>query len=107
MSSARADGRNRRPAGQPRSLSPEGKRFTATHPALYLHCWANFEGMNITANVDWLDDQGRLQRVVVAKQTWQPPMPNEVDVVLWAARALSAWLEARIMAMGDAELSAS
>lgn len=77
----------------PRDLSPEGKRFTATHPALSLHIWCNFSGVHVVAHVDHLDATGRLQRVEVAKATFRPAEVSERLVVEWGQRALTAWLE--------------
>lgn len=89
----------------PSSLSEEGKAFTATHPALYLHVWCNYSGINVVANVDHLDAKGRLRRVEIAHATFRTPPPREEDIVLWGARALASWLEARIMDLGEAELN--
>lgn len=76
----------------PRSLSEEGRRFTATHPALYMHIWANFEGVHVVAVVDWLNQEGRLERLEIQRATWKPAAVSERLVVEWGARALSAWL---------------
>lgn len=97
---------NRLSAG-PRSLSPEGKAFTATHPALMLHVWCNFEGVHVTAMVDWLDRHGKLQRIEVARASWKPPAVTEELVVEWGARALSRWLETRALAEAEAEAGAA
>jgi hypothetical protein len=78
------------------SLSAEGKHFTATHPALYLHVWCNFEGVHTEAHVDHLDSSGRLRRVEVARAVWKPPTVSERLVVEWGERALRAWLEATL-----------
>lgn len=78
-----------------RVLSPEGKQFTATHPALYMHVWCTFEGVSCVAYVDHLNDRGRLLRTQIAKATWKPPAVTERLIVQWAQRALTAWLEGR------------
>jgi hypothetical protein len=77
----------------PRDLSPEGKQFTATHPALYLHVWCNFSGVHVEAHVDHLDTSGRLRRVEVARALFRPSAVSERLVVEWGERALKAWLE--------------
>jgi len=77
----------------PRDLSPEGRQFTATHPALYLHLYCNFSGVHLVAHVDHLDSAGRIQRTEIAKATWRPTEVSERLVVEWAQRALTAWLE--------------
>lgn len=84
----------------PKSLSPEGKQFTATHPALYMHVWCNFEGVNVIAHVDHLDESGKLCRVEVAHVSWRPAEVSERLVVEWGERALRAWLE-RDLAQGS------
>ena len=77
----------------PRDLSPEGKRFTATHPALYLHVYCNFSGVVVTAHVDWLDNRGKLQRIEIANVTFRPHEVSERLVVEWGQRCLTSWLE--------------
>lgn len=76
-----------------RNLSPEGKAFTATHPALYLHVYCNFDGVHCIAYVDHLNAKGRLVRVEVAKAHWRPAVVTERLTVEWGMRALRAWLE--------------
>lgn len=106
MSSSPQQRRNRawvaRQVG-PRPLSPESKAVTLLYPDLHLRVWCNALGLNIVAHVDRSDGQGRLHRTEIAKATWRGPQPNEADVVLWAARALSTWLEERILDMGEHE----
>jgi hypothetical protein len=80
----------------PTDLSPEGKAFTATHPALYLHVWCNFSGVQVVAHVDHLDRSGRLQRIEIAKCGFRPPEVTEELVVEWGARALQAWLATQL-----------
>lgn len=77
----------------PASLSAEGKRFTATHPALYMHIYCNFSGVQVVAHVDHLDPSGKLQRVEIANTSFRPPEVSERLVVEWGERALRAWLE--------------
>lgn len=76
-----------------RDLSPEGKAFTASHPALYLHLYCNFSGVHCTAHVDWLAEDGHLHRTTIAHASWKPPAVSERLVVEWAHRALGRWLE--------------
>lgn len=87
----------------PRSLSPDGKAFTATHPALYLHIYCNFEGVQVNANVDYLDAKGRLQRTVVAKTSFRPPEVSEALVVEWGMRCLRRWLEENLVTPPEPE----
>lgn len=86
-----------------RPLSPESRSVTLMYPDLHLRVWCNALGLNIVAYVDRSDSKGKLHRTQIASATWRGPLPSEEDVVLWAARALSVWLEARILALGDAE----
>jgi hypothetical protein len=81
----------------PRDLSPEGKQFTATHPALYLHIYCNFSGVQVVAHVDHLDARGRLRRQVIANTSFRPPEVTERLVVEWGERALRAWLEGSLV----------
>lgn len=76
----------------PRDLSPEGKQFTATHPALHLYIYCNFSGVQVVAHVDHLDSKGKLQRVTIANTSFRPPEVTERLVVEWGQRCLSAWL---------------
>ncbi len=77
----------------PADLSPEGKQFTATHPALYLHVYCNFSGVQVVAYVDHLDAKGRLQRTEIQNTSFRPPAVSERLVVEWGQRALLRWLE--------------
>ncbi len=80
----------------PRDLSPEGKHFTATHPALYVHVYCNFSGVQVVAYVDHLDRQGRLKRTPIQNTSFRPPEVTERLVVEWGERALRSWLEAHV-----------
>lgn len=88
-----------------RTLSPESRATTLMYPDLHVRLWCNSAGLNIVAHIDRSDGQGRLHRTEVAKSTWRGKPPTEEDVVLWATAALSTWLEARILALGEAEVT--
>jgi hypothetical protein len=87
-------------------FSPESRKVTITWPSLSLRVWCNAMGLNVVAYVDRVDSNGRLVRVDIASSTWRGKPPTEEDVVLWGALVLSTWLESRIQAIGDAELTA-
>jgi hypothetical protein len=87
----------------PRELSPESRQVTLLYPDLHVRVWCNAMGINLVAHVDRSDGEGRLHRTEVAKATWRGKPPTEADVVLWAACALSAWLESQILATGEHE----
>lgn len=82
----------------PRDLSPEGKQFTATHPALYLHVYCNFSGVQVVAYVDHLDRTGKLRRTTIQSTSFRPPAVTERLIVEWGERALRSWLEATLKA---------
>ena len=86
-------------------LSPESRRTTLLYPDLSVRVYCNARGINLVAHIDRSDEAGQLHRTEVAKAVWRGKPPSEEDVVLWATAALSTWLEARILAMGEAELS--
>lgn len=86
-------------------FSPESKAITASFPDLHLRVWCNIRGINVVAYVDRSDGHGQLRRTDVAKATWIGKPPTETDVVLWGAMVLSTWLETRILALGEGELT--
>lgn len=88
-------------------LSPASRRTTLLYPDLSVRVYCNAMGINLVAHIDRSDGEGRLHRTEVAKAVWRGKPPSEEDVVLWATAALSTWLEARILAMGEAELNAA
>jgi hypothetical protein len=88
-------------------FTPESRAITAAFPDLHLRVWCNVRGVNVLAYVDRSDSKGRLVRTDIAKATWRGKPPTEADVVLWGAMVLSTWLEARILALGEAEAAAA
>ena len=89
----------------PREYSPESRRITTLYPDLHVRVWCNALGINVLAYIDSSRPDGSLRRVEVAKTTFRGTPPKEGDVVLWAARALTSWLESHIMALGELELT--
>jgi len=88
-------------------FSPESRAITSSYPDFHLRVWCNIRGINVLAYVDRSDSKGRLVRTEVAKAVWVGKPPTETDVVLWGAAVLSTWLETRVLALGEAELSAA
>ena len=64
----------------------------AQYPALYLHVWANADGVHCDARVDSMTVGGKLRRVQIARATWRPSEVSERRIVDWGQRALSRWL---------------
>lgn len=86
-------------------FSPESRAVTAKYPDFHLRVWCNVNGINVLAYVQWSDERGKLHTTDVARATWRGRPPSEEDVVLWGMMAASGWLEARVMAAGEAEVT--